>query len=963
MLWELFDDIKSYIKMTLIPSLRNLFSSVRALAGMLLVMLVLQLLLSVICIFGIENIKNQQAVLENFQAVLNSQNDIVKSAGGSFLTSNSARAYISSSSVFLGALCLWALCAAAVYAKVTFAAADRDKYIWGMYITHGATKKKIKKMLKCELYMPQLLATAAAYPVALWVLNRASAAVGQRYSHSIFALLCVLLISYICIRLVVTYQCFLIRSRSCVSLLSEEDAPKSVCFPRRHSRLRLGFTPYRYATSTFVRMRKYYISLAAVAAVPALIWVCFGVCVASQDAVLSSSVDEFEITLSDGIDGTRLSQIQDSELSKIEGISSVKANSVFDASKIYTHLIADSEKFSSLSLSVPYTHTYADGTLTVCRNDIALRQLIGNNSLPSVSNGEVCIVAPETGGDYAFEQGTRIYIAVSRTDGSVSVPQSMDELNENDYEYMELYVKDCLYLRDGVLTPAFFNNIDTTYFVFSDSDYQKITGVNVNSLSKDFVSGEYACSSPDERVHFTLSLPKNEFSISLAEGDIVDIRGILRCAAEVRFDGKSVQNDSISTTFDYLYIHSVSDTGDTVSLEVSPRVTLVVRERSGLYSPIYLALGTAAAPSGGECYFASTHADYTLSNISVNCDTTKQITVYKQSIENSGQHGAYAVLNQKQLGNTEGRIQLDTLYADNSFDLYYADGSQNEAYGVETAQPKDGSCVLVLPKSGSHYAFSVGDKLRIAVTLENVLTYNADSEVQGGSMDLLDTHLKTNEYKYITVYISEIIYSEQAQRGAVLLGKSDFSAVINKKAPYTVLTVSIDSEVESEQYAKIRERLSIWAVGNTMQTSISSTGNYLQHLLKSNSNYSTVLSLISLIIPLIIPFIWYYPLASFFDRRKTEVRLLHTFGKKRATVAACYAIEGLLLAVSAFLVTVVLCVPAMGIFKAVCTLGKLPLEFEYSFVSPSAVCMAAGACALCAFVAFCVCALSTKKKK
>ena len=70
MFWEIVDDIRRKMTMTVIPALRNLFSSKKSLAGMFLVMLVLQILLGVVCISGIENIKNQQVVLKEFRQMI-----------------------------------------------------------------------------------------------------------------------------------------------------------------------------------------------------------------------------------------------------------------------------------------------------------------------------------------------------------------------------------------------------------------------------------------------------------------------------------------------------------------------------------------------------------------------------------------------------------------------------------------------------------------------------------------------------------------------------------------------------------------------------------------------------------------------------------------------------------------------------------------------------------------------------
>jgi ABC-type lipoprotein release transport system permease subunit len=149
---------------------------------------------------------------------------------------------------------------------------------------------------------------------------------------------------------------------------------------------------------------------------------------------------------------------------------------------------------------------------------------------------------------------------------------------------------------------------------------------------------------------------------------------------------------------------------------------------------------------------------------------------------------------------------------------------------------------------------------------------------------------------------------------------------------------------------------------------ISSTGAYLEHLLRRHANYERLLVLISVIVPLIIPFIWYYPLVTLFDRRKTEVRVLEATGKKRRTIRGCFAVEGALVGASAFAAVLALCLPAMLIFKVLCFICKLPIEFSFGAIKMSTLLTAAAISASCALVSFGICYATTstgriKKKR
>ena len=103
MLWEIWNDIRRYFTMTFMPAMRNLLASKKTLAGLVLVMIVLQMLLSILCICGIENIKTQFTVLNEFNGLVGESETIVNSQDGSYLMSDTFSTGRSGVSVFIGA--------------------------------------------------------------------------------------------------------------------------------------------------------------------------------------------------------------------------------------------------------------------------------------------------------------------------------------------------------------------------------------------------------------------------------------------------------------------------------------------------------------------------------------------------------------------------------------------------------------------------------------------------------------------------------------------------------------------------------------------------------------------------------------------------------------------------------------------------------------------------------------------
>jgi hypothetical protein len=91
--------------------------------------------------------------------------------------------------------------------------------------------------------------------------------------------------------------------------------------------------------------------------------------------------------------------------------------------------------------------------------------------------------------------------------------------------------------------------------------------------------------------------------------------------------------------------------------------------------------------------------------------------------------------------------------------------------------------------------------------------------------------------------------------------------------------------------------------------------------------------------------------------------VLNAIGKKKRTVRACYFFEGALVCAVAFASVFLLTFPAMFVFKTVCILAELPLEFEYSYLSLPILLTAAAISAVCAAISFAACYSTTFRKK
>jgi hypothetical protein len=961
MLWEIANDIRRKVKMTIIPSLRNLFSSKKSLVGMLLVMLVLQMLLSVICIAGIENIKNQQVVLKDFKQMLelsdekqptpqkdkegveDSDSSDTDISTGEAVTENrlvsadTLSTALSSTSIFIGAVIIWGICAVTVYQKVTFAAADRDKYLWGMYITHGAKIKKIRSMLKCELYLPHLAATAVAYPLAVQLYNIALGDQGYKYGHSVITVIAILLLSYVCIRLVVEYECLLIKRMSCTEMLRNEDSPKSVCFPRRHSRLIRGFSAPVYASNAFIRMRKYYLSLAAIAAIPAVIWSCFHVSAVSQDKYLDSDIGEFTLTSKNSISESDLERILNTQLLSIDGVSRATSSAYYTSSQIYTHVLTDAQKYKNTEATPYLTTTYADNSLVLCCSDRVFKQTTGY-TMSTISKGTVKILAPQNNAQYNFSEGEEIRIAVSKLDGTLRVVEdAASDLSHDmreDWEYKTFKVASYSTATPQMLSQSSFLNVQKTYFVFHHSDYEDITSVDSKTNQQTISTESLSLTKElDSLGGFNVTLDASQLTKLPTVGDCFSLDGTY----DIRVDLTVEENSKTKTIsvkahneFDYAYINSVTVVGDKVTVNATPCGFITVEEPSMYSFGRYVAMGTPVMPSNGIAYCPATAGEgLVLSEGKV--DITSSFVILLTSSEvTAAQAGTHALLTERNIVNTKDKLMLERLYADNSFVIACNDKTTKEALGLDVPFTSKGQAVLVLPSIAYHnYNMSVGDRIRFAVTLAEVSNCSTDSTTAYGSYDTLKQHLK-NKYEYVSCDIIEVMYSNSVTKPHFFVSQGDFSRVIHKPSPYITINVYLDAGMESSRYTEIRESINLWATSNRYGTSVSSTGEYLQYLLRKNANYSTLILLISSLIPLIVPFIWYHPMSSLFERRKTEFAVLLAMGKKKRQMRTAVFFEGLMVSLCAFVTVLVMTFPAMLVFKVICILFKLPIAFEYA---------------------------------
>ncbi|MBO5415755.1 MAG: hypothetical protein J6A83_03920 [Clostridia bacterium] len=981
--------------MTIRPAMKNLFSSKKSAIGMLCVMLILQTLLSVICITGVENIKTQNNILKDHNAnlALYSESEEkteapVTDASDSELTDSAAsdegrlvpsevNSALNGIPIFGGFLCLWIITAIIVYQRISSASADRDKYMWGMYITYGAQRKKVRNILKYELYSVLAVATIPSYFLALKLCNFLVSKQGYQYSFEVIPFLLVLLFSYICIRLVVAYEVKLIGRRSCTELLKEEEGPSKLCRPRRTGILRKGFSPLRYAATSFMRLRKYYVMLALAAAIPAIIWICCQTAAYSQNQYLSSDIKEYKITIKNGITENDLKKVYFKNLCEIQGVSSVTSSAIYPADEISMFMLADRSQYKDESASILHGYdVYADGDAVLACCSQAFKNKTGLSM--KVPRGKVTVILPNDDTSYSFEEGETLCVAVSRLDGKirtdiVDVNTAIEQDLSEEYEY-ELFTIDKVTSLRRTFASSSFINVEQPYFLFNEADFEKITSLSPNYFSHDINDAQISFDpSVKEDGSIDLVIGKSDLAVLPKKGDTIQLRGSASYNITLRTQDGETLNNCLQLTFNLLNVNSVSVSDNQVNINASPRVSAVMKY--DMVEPTVIFFGLPEQiPSDAEnsIYLPHDTEDGAIRvyDSTVTLDFSESV-IFTDPTVRAADAGTHLKLGGANISaqTKEKKLLLENLYGNNLFDIVCGDSTTTEALGIDVTVTESGKAAIILPEKYLYdFDLAIGDIIRINKTEFDVSQYESDNWQLKDPKERL-SEIIGKSFEYQRFEITEIIYSDEAKRPQVIICGEDFASAMNIAAPYTQLNVFLDNSVDSERYAAINDSLTYelqkisLLSSNASSANIVSNGAFLDFLLKKNANHGLWISVIGTLIPLTLPFIWYYPLATLFERRRHDYITLKNLGKKKSKIRAIFFLEGLMVALTALIAIALLCYPCMLAFDLVCFLFELPIDFNVSFLTPATFISACAAGLFCVALSFVICYFIAAPKK
>lgn len=971
MFWDIWEYASGVFKNTVAPALKNLFSSKRFFASMFIAIFVLQTLLCVICIAGINNVIEQNAILDACSMYIAANTG--KYTGNAELVEQ-VEVVSGSVGIFLGALCIWWICAITVYYRMAAASSERNRYVWGLYITFGSYKRKIRSMLLTELYLVLVVGMAAGFPTAYIICKYIA------HQKELIALPGAFLIAgaiaIISIRICAEIEVRIITAKTCIGLLMSEGSAVNVCVPKSARVLSKGFSAFRYACTAFWRLRKYYVAVALTAAVPVVLWVCCMTASTSEAQILQEEVHEFNIRSEVGFEPEILTNEYLYEIEKIPGVDSAQALAAGHATEIGTHILLNEDQTQSPGMCVTLAPIYADGEACIVdAYDPQFRVYTGFKAEPNP--GEVIVLMPNDDIKYTLDDiqynqlddgtvnissDTYLMFAISKGTGEVHIVDDTvaalgEAFGEDEFEYLRLHVVGSFSsYRNGYAEEKYSSYIytDRPYFVLHSDDYEKITAISLKSKrdsinTKDITidTSKYTDGSFIMKFSGTLNeLPQSGDVISVDPKASAECLGSVDITAYVQ--GEYLSYDSsfnpikefektvtTSVRFYELYIIDVFEENGSTYFRVAPNVN--IRLHSFYRAPVAIAnfiqLGTPEIEGDNEyglddviTYVAATY-DKPFSIQYRNLALHGEITVFRRTAVRCIDSGTHILFEHEQIANNPNKYELPPVYATNDFVLACSD--QLADYDLNFEMPANGEAVILMPESKAKlFSLENNDEFQLAY----VKDVNVDDSILNIDHLLrLSKQLQTQNYQYVSLNAIEIIVTDDVADTTVFVSRDTYSGIIGQAQPYDTINISIASQLSLNEYNEVKKELALWihlTEDEEGDMVLTATNNFFGILLRRAADYSIWLKIMSALIPLLIIPAWYYPQTMMFSRRKDDYKILSYIGKTLKDISKIFVVESLLAAFVS-VIAVFVCSPLGAlIFDFAVDLYELPIEFD-----------------------------------
>lgn len=253
------------------------------------------------------------------------------------------------------------------------------------------------------------------------------------------------------------------------------------------------------------------------------------------------------------------------------------------------------------------------------------------------------------------------------------------------------------------------------------------------------------------------------------------------------------------------------------------------------------------------------------------------------------------------------------------------------------------------------FNFKVGDKIILTKHIEQLDTYGGDPFDTIGYLHHL---VEDNTYEFYEFTIGAVIKDYGGGDGHFTVGmnedgyrKMTGASVIPKN-----IDIILDADTTISEAEAINERLVSLFYYMGSDYYLSRSYDTVQTNITREENQMTFAVLLSALVVIMCPVVWFFSQSAFFSKRKKELYVLRAYGAKEKDISKMFNYSGGIMSASGFVIATLLSLPASYlIFMTMNTwlpsLGFISSDVNYSFyLSPIAVILCAAISAASGFL-------------
>ena len=253
------------------------------------------------------------------------------------------------------------------------------------------------------------------------------------------------------------------------------------------------------------------------------------------------------------------------------------------------------------------------------------------------------------------------------------------------------------------------------------------------------------------------------------------------------------------------------------------------------------------------------------------------------------------------------------------------------------------------------YRFSVGDKIMIGRLIEE--GENVQYADPFDTVSVVGTMLSNNEYVFEEYTVGAVIKDYPDTEGYINVGVSytDFEELTGRKAVPDNVTVYLDSDVNEEQCNEVAKNIQIMKNKYGYDFSFIDRYGYFYRTVENEKNVFEFGIVLSLLVLMISPIVWFYSQSLFYKKRQKEMYVLTAYGAGRKVLGKIHKTAAAMLSVIGFVFTALLGILSSWlIFKL---LNEWLAFFGFGdgvrysfFIPPVALALCLVVSVLCAFI-------------